>query len=191
VCPPSTFAQSAPNRGALLYSIGHSTRSEDEFVGLLRSYRIGALADVRTIPKSRRHPHFGSDRLCDRLSREGIEYRHMPALGGLRRPRPDSPNIAWSNEAFRGYADYMGTEPFESGLETLLDWAAARVVAFMCAEAVWWRCHRRIVADYLLAAGEAVLHILGPGKIEEARMTSAARPAPDGGLVYPSAEGAS
>jgi uncharacterized protein (DUF488 family) len=146
----------------VLYSIGHSTRSEDEFVGLLRTYGIGALADVRTIPKSRRHPHFGSDRLGDRLSRERIEYRHMPALGGLRRPRPDSPNIAWTNEAFRGYADYMETEAFESGLVALLDWAAARVVAFMCAEAVWWRCHRRLLADALVARGAQVRHILTP-----------------------------
>jgi uncharacterized protein (DUF488 family) len=145
---------------ALLYSIGHSTRPEDEFVALLHAYAITALADVRTIPASRRHPQFGSDRLRDRLAREGIEYRHMPGLGGLRRPRPDSANVAWTNDAFRGYADYMATEAFESGLEALLELAAARVVAFMCAEAVWWRCHRRLLADALLARGVEVRHIL-------------------------------
>ena len=144
----------------LLYSIGHSTRSDDEFVTLLHAYSIGALADVRTIPASRRHPQFGADRLRDRLAREGIEYRHIPALGGLRRPRPDSPNVAWTNAAFRGYADYMATEGFASGLEALLDLATERVVAFMCAEAVWWRCHRRLLADALVARGTEVRHIM-------------------------------
>ena len=144
----------------LLYSIGHSTRTDDEFVALLHAYRIGTLADVRTIPASRRHPQFGADRLRARLSREEIEYRHMPALGGLRRPRRDSANAAWTNDAFRGYADYMETEAFESGVDTLLGLGAEGVVAFMCAEAVWWRCHRRLLADALLARGAEVRHIL-------------------------------
>jgi len=129
-------------------------------VALLHAYSIRTLADIRTIPASRRHPHFGADRLRDRLGRERIEYNHIPALGGLRRPRPDSTNLAWTNAAFRGYADYMETEAFESGLEALLDLARDRVVAFMCAEAVWWRCHRRLVADALVARGTEVRHIL-------------------------------
>jgi uncharacterized protein (DUF488 family) len=153
-----------PGRGALLYSIGHSTRAEDDFVALLHAYTIAALADVRTIPASRRHPQFGSDRLRDRLARDAIEYRHMPELGGLRRPRPDSANTAWTNDAFRGYADYMETKEFKSGVESLLELAAARVVAFMCAEAVWWRCHRRLLSDALLARGAEVRHILTPSE---------------------------
>jgi uncharacterized protein (DUF488 family) len=143
-----------------LYSIGHSTRAEDDFVALLHAYTITALADVRTIPASRRHPQFGSDRLRERLARDGIQYQHMPALGGLRRPRPDSANTAWTNSAFRGYADYMETDAFKSGLAALLELASARIVAFMCAEAVWWRCHRRLLSDALLAGGAEVRHIL-------------------------------
>jgi uncharacterized protein (DUF488 family) len=144
----------------LIYSIGHSTRSEDDFVALLRAYEVRGLADVRTIPASRRHPHFSAEHLRDRLAQEGIEYRHYPALGGLRRPRPDSRNVAWVHPAFRGYADYMESPSFEAGLEALLAFASEKVVAFMCAEAAWWRCHRRLLADALLARGADARHIL-------------------------------
>jgi len=144
----------------VLYSIGHSTRAEDDFVTLLAAYGVGGVADVRTIPRSRRHPQFGAERLRERLERDGIEYRHIPGLGGLRRPRPDSPNGAWTNLAFRAYADHMETQEFAAGLEALLSLAAERVVAFMCAEALWWRCHRRLVADALLARDAHVRHIL-------------------------------
>jgi uncharacterized protein (DUF488 family) len=168
----------------LLYSIGHSTRAEDDFVALLRAYTIGALADVRTIPASRRHPQFGSDRLRERLAREGIEYQHMPTLGGLRRPRSGSANTAWTNEAFRGYADYMETDAFKSGLEALLEVAAARVVAFMCAEAVWWRCHRRLLSDALLARGAEVRHIMTASEAPPHQLPPFARIS-EGRVAYP------
>ena len=144
----------------VLYSVGHSTRGEDEFVALLAAHGVRGVADVRTIPRSRRHPQFGAERLRDRLERDGIAYRHVPELGGLRRPRPDSPNGAWTNPAFRGYADHMATPEFAAGLDALLSFGADRIVAFMCAEALWWRCHRRLVADALLANGADVRHIL-------------------------------
>lgn len=144
----------------VLYSVGHSTRSADEFVALLRAYGVGGVADVRTIPASRRHPHFSGESLRERLERDGLEYRHLPDLGGLRRPRRDSKNVAWTHPAFRGYADYMEAPAFERGLSALLSFANAKTVAFMCAEALWWRCHRRLVSDALVARGAAVRHIL-------------------------------
>ena len=147
---------------SVLYSVGHSTRTADDFVALLQAYGILGLADVRTIPGSRRHPQFGGERLRERLEREGIAYRHLAELGGLRRPRPDSRNGAWTHRAFRGYADYMETPAFEAGLDGLLAFAAGKPTAFMCAEAVWWRCHRRLIADALLARGAVVRHILSP-----------------------------
>ena len=144
----------------LLYSIGDSTRSADDFVTLLRAYHVGGVADVRAIAASRRHPHFSGERLRERLERDGIAYRHLPDLGGLRRPRRDSRNLAWTHPSFRGYADYMETEAFERGLSALLSFAGVKTVAFMCAEALWWRCHRRLVSDALVARGAAVRHIL-------------------------------
>src|SRR4051812_476671 len=139
---------------ARIWTIGHSTRSFDEFLSLLRVNQISRLADIRTIPQSRRHPHFAREALDARLKDHGIEYRHFPDLGGLRKPRPDSTNGAWQNAAFRGYADHMATAPFVLAVEALLDFGGdpARA-AVMCAEAVWWRCHRMLLSDALLARG--------------------------------------
>jgi uncharacterized protein (DUF488 family) len=170
------------------FTIGHSTRSVAELVDLLRPAEVGLVVDVRTVPRSRANPQFNRDALPDSLARHQIGYEHIAALGGLRgkqRFAEPSPNGFWENDSFRNYADYALTPGFRTGLARLRELGAERRAAIMCAEAVWWRCHRRIIADYLLAAGEAVFHILGPHKIEEARMTPAARPAPGGGLLYP------
>jgi uncharacterized protein (DUF488 family) len=175
------------------FTIGHSTRSVPEFVELLRSAAVRLVVDVRTVPRSRTNPQFNRDVLPESLTAYQIAYEHIGELGGLRgrqRVAEPSPNGFWENASFRNYADYALSESFAAGLVRLRELGAERRTAIMCAEAVWWRCHRRIIADYLLAAGEAVFHILGPGKIEEARMTPAARPAPGRGLVYPSAEDA-
>lgn len=170
------------------FTIGHSTRTTGEFLDLLRSEQVGLVVDVRTVPRSRTNPQFNRDTLPDSLAAHQIGYEHIAGLGGLRgkqRVAEPSPNAFWENTSFRNYADHALTADFRAGLERLRELGAERRVAIMCAEAVWWRCHRRIIADYLLAAGETVHHILGPGKVETARMTPAARPAPDGGLVYP------
>jgi uncharacterized protein (DUF488 family) len=166
-----------------IWTIGHSTRSLEEFLELLRFHRIQVLADVRQFPGSRRLPHFSQQPFSEALNRAGIEYVHFPELGGRRRPRPDSPNVAWRNEAFRGYADYMMSAPFRAGIDRLLKIADEKFTAIMCAEAVWWRCHRALIADYLKAAGHEVLHILGPGKTDEHPFTSAAKLV-DGKLSY-------
>jgi uncharacterized protein (DUF488 family) len=170
-----------------IFTIGHSTRSVAELVALLRQAGVGVLVDLRTVPRSRTNPQFNADALPAPLKAAGIGYRHIAALGGLRhRPKdaPPSPNVLWRSDPFRNYADYALTEPFRKGLAELRDLAGAQVCAIMCAEAVWWRCHRRIVSDYLLAGGGAVAHIMGPGKIEPARLTPGARPQPDGTIVY-------
>jgi uncharacterized protein (DUF488 family) len=146
-----------------ILTIGHSTRPIAEFMALLAAHDVGGLADVRTIPRSRRHPHFSGDALARSLGEAGVVYRHYPALGGLRRPRPDSVNTAWRHAGFRGYADYMETEAFDEALRDLRAWAdapAARAVALMCAEAVWWQCHRRLIADALVVHGVQVEHIM-------------------------------
>ena len=176
----------------MLFTIGHSTRSADELIALLREAGVELLVDVRTVPRSRFNPQFNADALPETLGKTGIGYWHMPALGGLRhRPKgaPPSPNGAWQNEAFQAYADYATTPAFHAALAELRGQAQTRVCAIRCAEAVWWRCHRRIVADYLLAAGETVRHILAPGKIEPATLTPTAEPRPDGTIVYPAAQG--
>jgi uncharacterized protein (DUF488 family) len=174
---------------ARIWTIGHSTRSIDDFLSLLRANQVTRLADIRTIPKSGRHPHFSSEALDISLKNAGIEYRHFPDLGGLRKPRPDSPNSAWKNASFRGYADYMRTPAFSAAVDELLSFGdePARA-AVMCAEAVWWRCHRRIITDYLLAAGERVMHILGASHVDEANLTAGAVVRGDRTVVYP-AEG--
>ena len=141
------------------------------------------MADVRKIPASRRHPHFGATSLEDSLRASGIAYQHFPDLGGHRRPRPDSPNTAWRNDSFRGYADYMMTPEFREALSRLEDLASRQRTAFMCAEAVWWRCHRGLIADALKAEGHDVIHILAPGKSETHPYTPAARIV-DGQLSY-------
>jgi uncharacterized protein (DUF488 family) len=158
-----------------LWTIGHSTRSLDEFVELLSEHEIETVADVRRIPASRRYPHFGQSALADGLQAMHLGYQHFLELGGRRRPRPDSPNTGWRHEAFRGYADHMSTKAFLEGIARLLELASHQRVAVMCAEALWWQCHRRLVADYLTAAGHRVTHILGSGKSEVHRIAPPAR----------------
>ena len=157
------------------WTVGHSTMGAEEFVGLLRGHRVEALADVRSFPASRRSPHFNRGPLSASLAEAGIEYLPLPELGGRRRPQPDSRNTAWRNDSFRGYADHMESEEFRSGVAWLEEAARAKRTAFMCAELLWWRCHRALVADYLKAHGARVLHILGPEKSAEHPYTSAAR----------------
>jgi uncharacterized protein (DUF488 family) len=174
-------------RGPLtIWTIGHSTRSIEEFLGLLKAHNIESLVDVRHFPGSRRYPHFGKEQLAKTLREAAIEYHHLPELGGRRRPQAHSHNTAWRNDAFRGYADYMQTEAFADGIQRLLDLARQTRVAIMCAEAVWWRCHRGLIADYLKANGHEVLHIQSATKAEEHPFTSAARIL-DGKLSYEAA----
>jgi uncharacterized protein (DUF488 family) len=175
-----------------IYTIGHSTRSSEELIALLEAAGVDLLVDVRTVPRSRMNPQFNADVLPETLRVAGFGYRHLAALGGLRhraKGAPPSPNGLWRNEAFQAYADYAMTSPFRAGLGDLRGLAEDHVCAVMCAEAVWWRCHRRIVADYLLAGGTTVEHILGPGKIDPATMTPGAESQPDGTIVYPAAQG--
>lgn len=166
-----------------IWTVGHSTRSADDFVHLLTSHGITVLADVRRFPASRRYPHFNAKPLQDRLGASGIAYHPFPELGGRRTPRPDSSNTAWRNASFRGYADYMETEEFSSGIQRLLHVARSGHTAIMCAEAVWWRCHRGLIADYLKASGILVHHITGPGQSAPHPFTPAARLI-DGRLSY-------
>jgi uncharacterized protein (DUF488 family) len=168
------------------YTIGHSTRTMQEFADLLREAHVGLVVDVRTVPRSRANPQFGCDVLPDSLAEYQIGYEHIAELGGLRgkqRLVEPSPNEYWKNKSFRNYADYALTDRFRTGLTGLHDLGRANVTAIMCAEAVWWRCHRRIIADYLLASGHPVFHILGPGRIEPATLTPGANRAEDG-IVY-------
>lgn len=176
----------------MIYTIGHSTRSAQELIALLREAGVDLLVDVRTAPRSRFNPQFNTDVLPQTLAAAGIGYRHMAALGGLRhRPKdaPPSPNGLWRNEAFQAYADYAMTLPFRAALDELRQLSHKHTPAVMCAEAVWWRCHRRIVADYLLTAGEDVRHIMGEGKIEPATLTPGAEARADGTIAYPAAQG--
>ena len=166
-----------------IWTVGHSTRTLGEFIDLLTVYEIEALADVRRFPASRKYPHFHQDALRVSLPEVGVEYALLPELGGRRRPRPDSHNTVWRNESFRGYADYMETEGFRAGIERILELASRKRTAVMCAEAVWWRCHRSLIADYLKAAGVCVRHILDGTKSELHPYTSAAR-FKDGTLSY-------
>jgi uncharacterized protein (DUF488 family) len=171
-----------------LWSVGHSTHSLEEFVALLAAHEIEVLADIRTVPKSRRHPHFGTDALSRELPARGMAYQHLARLGGWRRPADDSPNGAWRNKSFRGYADYAMTQEFADGLDELLRLAAARRTAMMCSEALWWRCHRRLVADRLTALGETVWHIASDGQASRHAITPFAAVASDGHLTYPVAD---
>ncbi len=158
-----------------IWTIGHSTRTIEEFIDLLRQHRIEILVDVRHFPGSRRVPDFNKDALHRAMVAADIRYEHMVELGGRRPVRPDSHNLAWRNASFRGYADYMETQPFLDGADHLLEVARTGRTAIMCSEAVWWRCHRSMIADYLKAAGVQVFHILGPNKIQEHPYTSVAR----------------
>lgn len=159
----------------MITTIGHSTRTAGEFLSLLRAHAVTGLADVRTVPRSRRHPHFSRESLSGFLPAHGIAYEHLPGLGGLRTPRPDSPNGGWRHEAFRGYADHMQTQEFGDALTALISFAEGRLVAIMCAEAKWWQCHRRLIADALVARGIEVRHILSAGEATPHELTPFAR----------------
>lgn len=170
------------------FTIGHSTRPIAEFINLLKSASVELIVDVRTIPRSRTNPQYNADVFPQSLSEFGIGYRRIAELGGLRgrkRDVPEAVNAFWHSQGFRNFADYAMSAEFRSGLLRLRELGHARPCAIMCAEAVWWRCHRRIIAGYLIAAGERVVHILGSGHFEEGRMTNAARFGEAGALVYP------
>lgn len=166
-----------------IWTIGHSTRSLDEFIHLLQIYGVEAIADVRSFPGSRKYPHFGQEHLAEALRARQFQYEWFQALGGRRRPRPKSPNTVWRNESFRGYADYMETPAFQDAIEHLLEHAAKVRTALMCAEAVWWRCHRSMIADWLCVKGVEVLHILDERQEKAHPMTAPARVV-DGHLTY-------
>jgi uncharacterized protein (DUF488 family) len=173
---------------ATIFTIGHSTRSLDELIALLREHAVDLLVDVRTIPRSRHNPQFNQENLEVAMPQAGIAYRAIKDLGGLRGKRKDgepSPNPFWTHASFRNYADYALTPPFRKALRDLEKAAELHRPAIMCAETLWWRCHRRIITDYLLADGNKVVHILGPGKTEPGRLTEAAMPQADGTLLYP------
>lgn len=150
--------------------MGHSTRTLAELVALVRAHGVDHIADVRTVPRSGRHPHFNAESLAAALAAAGLGYVHLPGLGGWRRARPDSVNRAWRNASFRAYADHMQTEAFAAELERLLDLVRDHRVAVMCAEALWWRCHRSLLADALVARGHVVRHILTLDRAEPHRL---------------------
>jgi uncharacterized protein (DUF488 family) len=186
VAEPVRHSQAMPT----IYTIGHSTRTIGEFLALLQQAAIDLLIDVRSIPRSRTNPQFNADALPAALAEAGIAYRHLPALGGLRhrtKGAAPSPNTLWRVAAFRNYADYAATGAFQMGLDELRGLAGDHCCAIMCAEAVWWRCHRRVIADYLLAEGIPVAHILGVDTIDPATLTPGVRSLPGGRLVYPAA----
>ena len=166
-----------------VYALGHSTREPAEFVEVLKRHGVTHLVDVRTVPRSRRVPWTAVDALPGLLAPHGIAHTHAAALGGLRKPRPDSPNGAWRNESFRGYADHMQTPEFQDALERLIDLAGRETPAIMCAEAVPWRCHRSLVADALVARGVEVYQIVGE-KARPHKVTPFAR-IRDGRVTYP------
>ena len=167
-----------------LWTLGHSTRPIDEFIGLLRAHQTSLLVDVRTVPRSRYNPQFNRDTLAQSLRDGGIAYRHCPELGGLRKPTNDSVNRGWRNESFRGYADYMQTEEFSNALEELMADSRLQPTAIMCAEAVPWRCHRSLIADALVSRGWDVRHIMSPEKATPHLLTSFAQ-VENGRLTYP------
>ena len=167
-----------------IFSIGHSTRSMDEFVALLREHGVTVLVDVRRFPGSKRHPHFGADSLASAMAEAGIDYVHEPDLGGYRKPRPDSPHTAWRNDGFRGYADHMDTPAFRAALGRLTQRARERPTAIMCAEAMPWRCHRQLISDALTAVDWEVIHILAAGKAATHRLNPRARRLEGGRLIY-------
>lgn len=159
------------------YTVGHSTRTIEEFVSVLKSGPVELVVDIRTIPRSRTNPQFNEDVLPDNLAPYGIAYSRIAALGGLRGKAKDVPpdiNGFWENASFHNYADYALSNAFQEGLRQLIELGRKRRSAVMCSEAVWWRCHRRIVSDYLLARGEAVFHLMGNERLEEARLTQGA-----------------
>jgi uncharacterized protein (DUF488 family) len=174
-----------------VYTIGHSSRPAAELIQRLKAERVDLVVDVRRFPRSRRHPRFNIETLPAILAAETIGYRHLDALGGRRRRSLDadaSPNAGWREASFRNYADYAMTEAFRHGLDAVVAMAAHQTPAIMCAEALWWRCHRRIITDYLLVRGLDVMHILGPGEAKPAMLTPGAEPQADGVIHYPPAQ---
>jgi len=174
------------------YTIGHSNRTLDEFVEMLAAVDIALLADIRKMTRSRTNPQFNEATLPDALAAVDIAYEHIAELGGLRgksRGVPDEVNDFWTNRSFHRYADYALSPEFRTGLDQLIERGHEQRCAIMCSEAVWWRCHRRIVSDYLIARGETVLHIMGNDRVEPARLTAGAVIRDDGTIVYPDVEG--
>jgi uncharacterized protein (DUF488 family) len=171
----------------VVFTIGHSTRPLDELVGILHDAGVTRIVDVRAFPMSRRHPQFNRDALSVSLPAAGIDYRHLPALGGRRGAKKTGPsrNGLWKVEAFRNYADYAETPAFSAALDELEALARQRPTAYMCAEALWWQCHRRLITDYLLTRGWTVIHLLGPGQRQNAALTPGAVPQQDGTVWYP------
>ena len=159
----------------IVLTVGHSTRPIDDFIALLKAHGVETVVDVRTVPKSRRNPQFGQDALPHSLASAGIGYSHMPALGGLRRARPDSPNAGWRNASFRGYADHMQTPQLAQALTQVMQRAGQERLALMCAEAVPWRCHRSLIADALLVRGIASEDIASPTRRTPHKLTPFAR----------------
>ena len=173
---------------ATIWTIGHSTHTLEEFLALLDEYHIEAIADVRRFPGSRRYPHFATEAMDASLPAHGIAYQWIPKLGGRRKVQPDSPNTAWRNASFQGYADYTATPEFAEGLAELLKLAAEKRTAMMCAEVLWWRCHRSIVSDALKLRGIEVIHILDATHTTEHPYTSPAHIV-DGELSYAAVQG--
>ena len=174
-----------------VYTIGHSSRLMAELTQLLKAKGVDLVVDVRRFPRSRRHPRFNIETLPAALAADQIGYRHLEALGGRRRrslAADASPNTGWREEGFRNYADYAMTAPFQVALDVVIAMAEARTSAIMCAEALWWQCHRRIISDYLLVRGIDVIHILGSGETQPAALTQGAEPQADGTVHYPPAQ---
>jgi uncharacterized protein (DUF488 family) len=173
---------------SIIYTIGHSSRPIEEFLGLLMQATVTLLVDVRAFPHSRANPQYNGDALSPLLSVHGVLYRHLSALGGRRhrdRGAPPSVNTMWRHSAFRNYADYAMTREFLEGLDELVELASLEAAAIMCSEAVWWRCHRRIVTDYLLTRGIPVSHILAGSRVVSAELTPGAQPCSNGTIMYP------
>ena len=168
-----------------IWSVGHSTHSFDAFIALLTAHGITLLADIRRVPRSRRHPHFDTDALARSLPDRGVAYVQLPRLGGWRHATADSPNGAWRNDSFRGYADYAMSAEFAEGLAELRGLAAAEPTAMSCSEALWWRCHRRLIADQLVVAGDTVCHIGSDGRASAHQLASFASVGADGRVTYP------
>lgn len=166
-----------------IWSVGHSNQEAEGLLELLHAHDIGQVLDVRRFPGSRRLPHFNQSNLRERFSAEGIKYAHLPELGGRRKPKRDSTNTNWRNDSFRGYADYMETSDFNAGMKRLFEYASCTSSVIMCAEALWWRCHRALIADHLKYMGHTVLHIISLTKVEAHPYTGAAQFA-GGKLVY-------
>jgi uncharacterized protein (DUF488 family) len=160
---------------SVIWTIGHSTHSIEEFIAILYSFQIERLVDIRMFPGSRRYPHFNKESLEALMSEANVKYCHMVELGGRRKPKPDSRNTGWRLDSFRGYADYMETEAFQIGIKKLEEIALKARTAYMCSEAVWWSCHRALVSDYLKVKGWTIMHIMGYEKAQEHPFTSPAK----------------